>query len=98
MAKDIEKSNIELNTFNTRGLGEVVKRRLVFSWLQEHHKGITFLQETHSTESSEKLWRNNRVGKYYSHMAAVTCVGLPFCYHKTYNMILNMLGVTKKDV
>ncbi len=67
MAKDTE-SNIEFNTFNTRGLGDVVKRRVVFTWLQEHHKGITFLQETHSTKNYEKSWKEQWGGEIlFSH-------------------------------
>ena len=51
-----DKLKMHLNCFNARGLGEGKKRRSVFSWLKQYHKGITLLQETHSTESSEKCW------------------------------------------
>lgn len=49
-------ADVTFNSFNTRGLGDKMKRRLIFDWLQEHHKGITMLQETHSTVGEEKLW------------------------------------------
>lgn len=57
--KMISKANLRFNTFNTRGLGDRLKRKVIFSWLQEHQKGITFLQETHSTLKDEKLWCND---------------------------------------
>ncbi len=52
------KANLRFNTFNARGLGDRLKRKLIFGWLQEHQKGITLLQETHSTLKDEKLWCN----------------------------------------
>jgi exonuclease III len=50
-----------LLSLNTNGLGEARKRQSVFQWLKHNHKAdkkITFLQETHSTEKTEKLWEN----------------------------------------
>lgn len=48
--------SITINSFNTRGLGDKVKRKLVFDWLKEQHKGIILLQETHSTPDQEVAW------------------------------------------
>jgi exonuclease III len=42
-------------------MGEARKRQSVFQWLKHNHKAdkkIIFLQETHSTEKTEKLWEN----------------------------------------
>lgn len=63
-----ETSIISFNSFNTRGLGDVVKRKLIFTWLYENHKGITLLQETHSTANTEKLWKKQWDGEIvFSH-------------------------------
>ena len=48
---------LKFSTFNCRGLGDGSKRRTVLSWLKRYHSGIIFLQETHSTELSEKEWK-----------------------------------------
>ena len=50
-------STLVLNTFNTRGLGDSVKRRAVFHWLKRFYPGIILLQETHSTFSLETQWQ-----------------------------------------
>ena len=50
-------STLVLNTFNTRGLGDSVKRRAVFHWLKRFYPGIILLQETHSTVSLETQWQ-----------------------------------------
>ena len=49
-------TTLKLNSFNARGLGDGRKRRCVFQWLRQFHKGIIFLQETHGTEALEKKW------------------------------------------
>ena len=56
---------LNLNTFNCRGLGEGSKRRTIFNWIKKYHKGITFLQETHSTELSQNIWRNEWNGDIF---------------------------------
>ena len=45
-------------SLNTRGLKDNKKRREVFRWLKKFHDGIIFLQETHSSEKQEHLWKN----------------------------------------
>ena len=44
---------------NARGLGDRLKRTQVFSWLRSNKACIFFLQETHSTLESEKLWKDD---------------------------------------
>ena len=52
----VEENLLKLNSFNSRGLGSAYKRRCVFQWLKQFHRGITLLQETHTTEAVEKQW------------------------------------------
>jgi exonuclease III len=51
-----------LISLNTNGLGEPNKRVTVMEWLKKFHKAnskIVFLQETHSTERTEGLWKKH---------------------------------------
>ena len=56
------KNLLKLSSFNTRGLGNAHKRRCVFQWLRQFHKGIILLQETHTTEALEKQWLKDWCG------------------------------------
>ena len=59
---------MNLNSLNTRGLGDKIKRRSIFQWIKQNHKGITFLQETHSTKVSEEYWKREWKGHmFFSH-------------------------------
>ena len=63
-------ANFELITFNVKGLGSFEKRRKVFNYLKKHTtaNAIVFLQETHSTETSEAIWKAQWGGEVrYSH-------------------------------
>ena len=51
-AKDL----VGISSLNCRGLGNKEKRRQVFNFLRNKPSPILFLQETHSTISSEKYW------------------------------------------
>ena len=66
--KQIMADTITLSSFNCRGLRNNDKRIGLFHWLKDMHKGIIFLQETHSIESDEKLWEREWGSKiYFSH-------------------------------
>ena len=43
-------------SFNVRGLGNLVKREQIFTWLKEKQYSICLLQETHSGEGTHDLW------------------------------------------
>ena len=63
-------ANLEIITFNVKGLGSFEKRRKVFNYLKKHTtaNAIAFLQETHSTEASETIWKVQWGGEVrYSH-------------------------------
>ena len=65
------KVNLNFNSFNTRGLGNGTKRRTIFQWVNKFHKGITLLQETHSTKSIEKQWIKEWGGQiFFNHGTA----------------------------
>lgn len=59
---------LKLYTFNCRGLCNGSKRRAVLKWLKQFYPGIILLQETHSTQLSEKEWCKDWGGTvYFSH-------------------------------
>ena len=56
--KMTEKTKLQINSLNVRGLNNSKKRQTIFQWFKKSHPGITMLQETHSTETNEKLWKS----------------------------------------
>ena len=50
--------DIKICSVNVQGLRDRHKRRKVFMWLREKNYDIYFLQETHSTLSTEHIWNN----------------------------------------
>ena len=63
-------ADFEIITFNVKGLGSFEKQRKVFNYLKKHTTAnvIAFFQETHSTETSETIWKAQWGGEVrYSH-------------------------------
>ena len=62
-------ADFEIITFNVKGLGSFEKRRKVFNYLEKHTtaNAIAFLQETHSTETSEAIWKAQWGGEVRYH-------------------------------
>ena len=59
---------LNLNSFNSRGLRNNVKRRSIFEWIKKSHNGITLLQESHSAPGDELKWQREWEGKIiFSH-------------------------------
>ena len=48
---------LKLLSLNVKGISNFNKRRSVFTWCRKR-ANISFLQETHSTVTTEKQWRN----------------------------------------
>ena len=62
------KRNIQLMSCNVRGLGDSMKRREIFHYLNMKAQNVIFLQETHSIKSMEKRWHMEWGGTIiYSH-------------------------------
>ena len=45
-------------SLNARGLSNFRKRRTIFTWCRKRNPDIIFLQETHSTLSTQLKWKN----------------------------------------
>ena len=82
-------TNLKLNTFNCRGIGNANKRRAVFEWLQNHHKGITFLQETHSSLACEQRWQREWKGKMYFNHGTAASKGVAILVHQSLDIDIN---------
>ncbi len=61
--------NLQVFSFNVRGLANTVKRKMVFNFLKQKSKRAIFLlQETHSCLETEKDWLDDWGGDiYFSH-------------------------------
>ena len=63
-------ADFEIIMFNIKGLGSFKGRKKVFNYLKKHTtaNAIAFLQETHSTERNETIWKAQWGGEVrYSH-------------------------------
>lgn len=82
--------NLDIASYNFRGLQTEKKRRKVFNYLHEKKHDIVMIQETHSTKKNERVWRNEWGGSVvYSHynskargVAILFRKGLDYQIHK----------------
>ena len=49
--------NIQLCSYNVRGLGNKNKREQIFAWVNKNNYDICLLQETHSEEGTHDAWK-----------------------------------------
>ena len=54
---------LNILTCNVRGLGNHVKRKQIFQYLRNKNIDIAFVQETHGTASSKRIWKSQWGGK-----------------------------------
>ena len=71
----MSKFDYELYSFNVRGLGQKVKRNMIFNHLKKKSKnGIFLLQETHCTKEMEKKWKDEWGGEIlFSNLTSDSC-------------------------
>ena len=51
-------NDLNLLSLNAKGLSNFRKRRTIFTWCRKRNSDIIFLQETHSTLSTQLKWKN----------------------------------------
>ena len=86
------KDKLNVYSLNTRGLGDKKKRRLLFKWIQSNYSkanGIVFLQETHTTELSEQIWKREWDGQMYFSHGTCGSRGVAILIPKKVNMSVN---------
>ena len=76
---------------NTKGLQDKGKRMKVFEYLKNHihSNGFVFLQEIHSSQSDEKVWRDDFKGKlFFSHGRTNSCgVAIGYYGSKSFTLL-----------
>ena len=51
------KMNVLICSYNVRGLGNHSKREQIFSWIKEKNIDVCLLHETHSSEETNNVWK-----------------------------------------
>ena len=67
--------SLNICSLNVRGIQDMQKRRKLFLWLRNKKCDIYFIQETHSTNKNEKLWKNEWGGNLYLTYASSNSTG-----------------------
>ena len=49
--------SLKLLSLNVRGLGNFRKHRAIYTWCRKQKADLIFLQETHSTKTTESQWK-----------------------------------------
>ena len=70
-------------SLNVRGLRDTKKRAKIFHWLHQKNIDIAFLQETHSTKSSERIWRSQWGGPVCSSHGTTHSCGITILLSKS---------------
>ncbi|KAJ8031110.1 hypothetical protein HOLleu_27726 [Holothuria leucospilota] len=66
--------DLTFSSYNARGLRQLKKRRVLFSFLHRNHFDITLIQETHSCMDDGKIWQSEWGGRiFYSHGSNSSC-------------------------
>ena len=66
-----EQCSLKLLSLNVRGLGNFQKRRAIYTWCRKQKADLTFLQETHSTKTTESQWKKEWGSQiFFSHASA----------------------------
>lgn len=68
-------------TLNIRGLGGKQKSKVVLDYLRTNSKGITFLQETHSSVALAEKWMDYWKGKLYVAHGDTNSKGVAILFH-----------------
>ena len=80
---------LKITSFNVRGLGDKLKRNSIFEFLKKKHKGVVFLQETHTNKNSERLWKSEWQGQiFFSHGTSTKC-GVAILLPRKFDMKIN---------
>ena len=81
-------------SFNCNGLGEKIKRQKVFTYLKEKlRNGVIFLQETHSTDTSEKEWKSQWGGEIFFSHGSSNSTGCAIAFSE--NFSVNIVNLTR---
>ena len=90
-------ASVDIVSLNTRGLGEDVKRRELFHYLNVKKYAVIMLQETHSEHKLEKLWRSQWGHSIWfahgtSKSAGVSILISNNCQHEVHDIVSDSNG------
>ena len=89
--------NIKVGTFNIRGLKNLKKRRIFFTYLKAKSFDIICLQETHATKNEEYFWQTHFGGKIlYSNGTPRSC-GVAILISNRCNIKIGNVESDKED-
>ena len=75
--------DLSVGCYNVNGLGNRKKRELVLNWLKSKQEGIIFLQESHSTPSTEREWLNAWGGEVIFNHGASNYTGIAILFRQS---------------
>ena len=93
----VSRENIQINSFNCRGLRCKSKRLSIFNWLNTAEKGVTLLQETHSDIEIEKKWAKEFGGSIYCSHGTSTSKGVAFLIPKFFATSIKIIDVQAEE-
>ena len=82
-------TNLEVITFNCRGVSNDFKRKKLFSFLHERQYDIICLQETHSLNQDEVLWKSQWGGQAFFCSHTSRSKGVAILFRPSLNVKVN---------
>lgn len=82
-------NQLQITSLNVRGLGDKTKRRQLFHWLKQYHEGVIFLQETHSTATTEQQWEKEWGSNIIFAHGTSSARGVAILFPQKYNVKVN---------
>ena len=82
----IPMTNLDIITYNVRGLANNQKRREVLHYLHKKSHNVIFLQETRSIKKDEKRWKVESGDRIYFSHGTSNASGIAIMLHKSLNI------------
>lgn len=90
-------ANLNIISYNTRGLRDHFKRRDIFRKLHQEKHDIIYLQETHSQQSDELRWKNEWGGRIiFAHGSNRSC-GVAILLKRSLNLIIKEITIDQVE-
>ena len=78
---------LKIASLNVNGLNNIKKRKSIFNEFKTKKYDVIFLQETHSTNKTEKLWELEWGGQFFTYMTLVTVKAYQFYLKKNWKCL-----------
>ena len=84
--------DLKIGCYNVNGLGNKNKRELVLSWLTKKQEDIFFIQESHSTPTGEKDWKNCWGGDIIFNHGQSNSTGIAILFKRSSSCNINIVS------